>query len=286
MTIVDAHHHLWDPGAGDYPWMTGHLEPLRRPYTVRDLAPHLADDQVCATVVVQARADLAETVELLTIARQTDFIAGVVGWVDLTTRAIDDQIGHLRSTPGGEFLVGLRHDATSEPDPRWLTRADVDASMRRLADHRLVFDLEITTRELDAATQLALRHPQVRFVVDHAAKPPIRAGWSTAWAEGLRRLADAPNVWCKLSGLVTEADWSDWSPGRLAPYIHHVLDVFGVERIVFGSDWPVCELAASYKQVVEVSRTCLSDLEPPELDAVLHRNALACYGLTLPRSPR
>lgn len=284
MTIIDAHHHLWDPAVGEYPWMTGPYEPLRRPFTVADLLPHLAATHVVGTVVIQARAELSETVELLAIAARTAAIRGVVGWVDLTAGNVADQLAVLRSAPGGELLVGLRHDATSEPDPRWLAHPAVDANIRLAGEFGLAFDLEITTREIEAAAELAGRHPRLRFVVDHAAKPPITAGWSNAWAAGLSRIAAFRNVWCKVSGLVTEAHWPDWTPQELAPYIDHVVSVFGTSRTLFGSDWPVCELAAGYERVVAVARECLAALGPADLDAVMHRNAIACYGLGAART--
>lgn len=288
MTIVDAHHHLWDPETGGYPWMTGPYEALRRPYTITDLEPHLAANQVAATVVVQARADFAETADLLRAAESHPAIAGVVGWLDLTAWNLPDMIALLRSMPGGDRLVGLRHDATSELDPRWLLHGAVDANMACLAEHGLTYDFEITTREIDAAAQLAARHPETRFVLDHVAKPPIATGWSAEWADGLRRLATSPNVWCKISGLVTEANWTDWSVEHIIPVVRHAVTVFGGHRLVFGTDWPVCELAATYEQVIAAARDCLAAaaLEPDEIDAVMHRNALTCYRLTASRSLR
>jgi L-fuconolactonase len=279
MTIIDAHHHLWDPAAGDYPWMTGRYEPLQRPYTIADLRPHLAAAQGTGPVVVQARADPAETAELLAIAARHPVIRGVVGWVDLNASTIADQVSALRALPGSELLVGLRHDASSEPDPRWLTRPAVQANVHRAGELGLAFDLEITTREIEAAAELAERQPQVRFVVDHAAKPPIAVGWSQTWAAGLARLATSANTWCKVSGLVTEADWADWRPRELAPYVDHVVSAFGAGRVLFGSDWPVCELAASYERVRAATTDCLQSLTPDDLDAVMHRNAIACYRL-------
>jgi len=287
MTIIDAHHHLWggEVADGDYPWMTGPFESLDRPRTVRDLLPHLAASDVAGTVVVQARADLSETRDLLAVAARTPEIRGVVGWADFTAPTIDGElsfsrrISTLRSGAGGELLVGLRHDATSEPDPRWLTLPAVSANIRRAGELGLTFDLEITTREMAAAAELVERLPAVRFVVDHAAKPPIATGWSDAWAAGLDRIAAFPNVWCKISGLVTEADWSDWTVEQLVPYVNHAVSAFGADRALFGTDWPVCELAASYEQVTAAALECLAPLSPADLDAVMYRNAIACYGL-------
>ncbi|AQT79955.1 hypothetical protein B1R94_12740 [Mycolicibacterium litorale] len=275
--LVDAHHHLWDPEVGQYPWITGAFAPLRRRFDVEDLRPHLLANNVGATIVVQVRSDLAETVELLELSSRTDEIVGVVGWADLTSPDIARQIDGLRAGIGGQNLVGLRHGAADEPDPRWLVRDDVDAAMRILAEHALVFDLEITQRELSAAETLAARHPDVRFVVDHGAKPPIARGWSQQWADGISALAQHPNVWCKLSGLVTEACWNTWAPSDLQPYADHLLTAFGPSRLMFGSDWPVCELAAPYGRVLAAAEICIAGLTADQRRMILGANALNVY---------
>jgi L-fuconolactonase len=277
MTIVDAHHHLWDPDVGEYPWMTGDFAVLRRRYDLDDLHPHLLANDVSATIVVQVRADVAETAELLELSTRATVIAGVVGWADLTAPAVGDQIDALRAGPGGQSLVGLRHGVVDEPDPNWLLRTDVDAAMQALAERGLTFDLEITTRELAAADTLARRHPHVRFVVDHGAKPPIVDGWSPAWADGIAALALSRNVWCKLSGLVTEASWTTWTPADLQRYVDHLIQAFGPQRLMFGSDWPVCELAAPYEQVLATAVGGLAALDAEERQTILRRNALRFY---------
>lgn len=277
MTIVDAHHHLWDPDVGDYPWMTGDYAALRRRYDVHDLEPHLAANDVSATIVVQVRADLAETVELLESCTRTTVMVGVVGWVDLTSRDVGAQIDLLRSSVGGQHLVGVRHGAADEADPLWLLREDVDFGLRGLACRGLTFDLEITPRELAAANTLVRRYPELRFVVDHGAKPPIAEGWSQDWADGISALAQSPNVWCKLSGLVTEASWTTWTPADLQPYVDHLIGAFGPGRLMFGSDWPVCELAASYGRVLATAQHGLAALTPDERRDILSSNALHVY---------
>jgi L-fuconolactonase len=277
--VVDAHHHLWDAEAADYPWMTGPFEPLRRVYGPDDLAPRLASNNVSATVVVQARADLAETEELLDCACRTPFIAGVVGWADLTSAGLRDDVEALAGGPGGARLVGLRHGAADEDDPDWLLRADVGRGLRKLPGLGLTFDLEITVRELPAAVELVGRHPDLRFVLDHGAKPPIATGGSPDWAPGVAQLAAAPNVWGKLSGLVTEADWAHWTPSGLRRYVDTLLEAFGPSRLMFGSDWPVCELAAGYDAVLSAAAECLAGLSAGERERVFARTAIECYGL-------
>jgi L-fuconolactonase len=279
VSVIDAHHHLWNPEVGEYPWMTGDFASLRRRYDVADLLPHLVANDVAATIVVQVRADLAETVDLLELASQTTEVIGVVGWVDLTSPDVLGQIELLRSSVGGEHLVGVRHAAADEPDPRWLLGDDVDAAMRVLGAAGLCFDLEITARELPAACTLVRRHADVRFVLDHGAKPPIATGWSQQWADGVAVLAENPNVWCKLSGLVTEARWSTWTAADLQPYVHHLLEVFGAARVLFGSDWPVCGMAASYEQVVSAVTETLATLDSDEQHKVMYSNAFHVYQL-------
>ncbi|KAA0077224.1 amidohydrolase [Mycolicibacterium sp. P9-64] len=283
MTIVDAHHHLWDPDVGDYPWMTGDYAVLRRRYDIGDLQPHLLRNDVSATIVVQVRADLAETVGLLESCTRTTSIAGVVGWVDLTNPAVGAQIDGLRNGAGGRHLVGVRHGAADEADPSWLLRDDVEVGMRELTARGLTFDLEITGRELDAANTLVRRHPDLRFIVDHGAKPPIAEGWSQDWADGISALAQTPNVWCKLSGLVTEASWTTWAPTDLQPYVDHLVAAFGPGRLMFGSDWPVCELAASYDRVLATAQRGVAALTSDERRDIFSSNALHVY--QLPTSP-
>jgi L-fuconolactonase len=279
VTIVDAHHHLWDPDVGEYPWMTGDFAALRRRYDLADLSPLLRTNGVSATIVVQVRADLAETVELLAMCTRTTTLVGVVGWVDLTASDVGGQIETLRTGLGGRHLVGLRHGVADEPDPHWLLREDVDTAFEVLADRGLTFDLEITARELAAATAVARRHPHLRLVVDHGAKPAIAAGWPQDWAEGISALAQHPNVWCKLSGLITEASWSTWTPADLQPYVDHLIRTFGAQRLMFGSDWPVCELVTSYQQVLATATRGLAALTTEERRNILSRNALSFYGL-------
>jgi len=269
--IVDAHHHLWDPASADYPWMTDEVAPIRRRFAPEDLAPLLLARGVDATVVVQARASLDETHELLATSAAVPWLAGVVGWVDLTDPAVGDVLAEL----GGGPLVGVRHQVHDEPDPAWLLRDDVGRGLRAVEQAGLAYDLLVRTRELPAAVETARRFPGLRFVVDHLAKPPLRTGDTDAWAEGLSSLAALPNVCCKLSGLVTEASWDHWRADELVPYLRRALDWFGPERSLFGSDWPVCLLAASYDEVVDLA---LAALEPSERAAVMGETATRVYG--------
>lgn len=277
--IVDAHHHFWDPGTADYPWLTDELAVIRRPFTPDDLAPELAAAGVDATVLVQTRSSQDETARFLELAAATPFIRGVVGWVDLTDPAVADAIATLRAGPAGDRLVGIRHQVHDEPDADWLLRADVVGGIRAVGAAGLAYDLLLRPRELPAALELAGRLPDVRFVIDHLAKPPIATGELEPWRSRIAAFAPFEHVACKVSGLVTEADWSSWTPADLQPFVDHAIDVFGPERLVFGSDWPVCLLAATYAQVVGVARTTLSGLTDREQAAVMGANATRIYGL-------
>ena len=280
MRVVDAHHHLWDLGVRDQDWITGPaLAPLRRDFLLADYR-RLADAHgVTASVVVQTVTVPEETPELLALATASDLISGVVGWTDLTAPDIADRIAALAELPGGPKLVGLRHQVQSEPDPDWLTRPDVLRGLAAVARAGLVYDLVITSGQLGQAIRAAAAVPDLRFVLDHLGKPPIASGRTEPWAADLRRLAALPNTMAKLSGLVTEADWRRWQIADLRPYAEVALDSFGPARLVFGSDWPVCTLAASYPDVLEVARDLTGQLSPAEREALFAGTATSVYGI-------
>ena len=232
-----------------------------------------------ATVVVQARHDLAETRELLATAAVTPFIAGVVGWVDLTADDVAGTIDALRAGPGGDRLVGIRHQVHDEPDAAWLVRRDVRRGLAAVEAAGLAYDLLVRPREFPAARAVVEDLPDLQFVVDHLAKPPLRGGETEPWAAGLRSFGARPNVWCKLSGLVTEADWATWTVGDLAPFVEAALSAFGPDRLLFGSDWPVCLLAASYQDVIGAARELTASLGPSERAAVFGGTARSVYRL-------
>ena len=281
MTLrVDAHHHLWNLARRDHPWITGPaMAPLRRDFSIADLTAATAAGRIDHTVVVQTVADVDETVELLRLAARSPIVSGVVGYVDLTAPAVGEQLDGLYAGIGGAHLVGLRSLVQDEPDPEWLLRPQVVRGVRAVAARGLVYDLLIRPQHLAAARALASQVPEARLVVDHAAKPPIASGLIEPWATELARLARRPNVWCKLSGLVTEADWSSWSVDDLRPYAERVLACFGPQRTLFGTDWPVCTLAASYGTVVDAAEKLLAGLPTSDRDAVLGGTASDVYRL-------
>jgi L-fuconolactonase len=279
--LIDAHHHLWDPRTRDYPWMRGpQLDPIRRPYGLDELRRRCAAAGVEATVLVQTVPDAAETEEFLaTAADSGGLIAGVVGWVDLTAPDVSDRLARLRDVRGGERLVAVRHQAEDEPDPAWLLRDDVVRGLAAVGAAGLAYDLLVTSPQLPAARAAAQRLPDVTFVLDHCAKPPIAAGGWEPWAGEIAALATLPNVACKVSGLVTEARWGGWDVATIRPYVDHTVERFGPDRLLFGSDWPVCELAATYEEVLELARTVLGALTPDETALVFGETARRLYRL-------
>ena len=259
--------------------MTDELAAIRRPFAPPDLEPLLAAAGIDRTVLVQTRASVDETRELLRTAEATSFVAGVVGWVDLSDPGVAEEIDALRSGPGGDRLVGIRHQVHDEPDADWLLRPDVRRGIAAVGRAGLAYDLLVRSRELPAALQVVRGLPDVRFVIDHVAKPPIRDRVFQPWAERIASFGEMRNTWCKASGMITEADWSSWRPDDLRPYVQHVLDVFGADRLVFGSDWPVCLLAGSYQQVFDATRAALGDLTEGEQSAIFGGNAAEVYRL-------
>jgi L-fuconolactonase len=278
---VDAHHHLWDPGRRAYPWMDESVAAIRRPFGPGDLDAAAGPQGFGQTIAVQAVSSVEETEELLDVAASSGRVAGVVGWVDLAGPEVAGTLAALRARPGGRALVGVRHQVHDEPDPGWLLRDDVGRGLAAVAAAGLVYDLLVRERELPAARAVARRLPELTLVVDHLAKPRIRDGAVEPWAGELAALARQPNVACKVSGLVTEADWDAWTPGQLVPYVRHAAEVFGPDRLLFGSDWPVCLLAAGYAEVVEATVEALdrAGLGPAERDGVLGTNARRLYRL-------
>lgn len=262
MTIVDAHHHVWDLSVRDQGWITGpELRPLRRNFTVADLAPEARAAGVDRTVLVQTVTVAEETPEFLALAAEHDLIAGVVGWTDLTRPDVADELARLRELPGGRYLKGIRHQVQGEADPQWLLRADVRRGLAAVAEAGLVYDLVVLPHQLPACVGAAAALPELTFVLDHLGKPPIASGEREPWETAVRSLAALSNTVCKVSGMVTEADPTSWTVADLRPYAGVVLDAFGPDRLMFGSDWPVCTLAASYGQVLDTARelTAMSD---------------------------
>lgn len=288
--LVDAHHHVWDLAVRDQPWTAG-LARLRRSFCFDDLEPQLRECGVGSTVVVQTVCVAEETPELLELAATqassrergagagAPRVAGVVGWVDLTAPDVLGDLERLKDLPGGDRLVGVRHQVQEEPDPRWLCRPEVRRGLRAVGEAGLAYDLVVRAHQLPAVTETVAELESVRFILDHIGKPPIASGLIDPWAAHVKVLSALPNVAVKLSGMVTEADHARWSPADLQPYADVVVGHFGPDRVMWGSDWPVCLLAASYKQVLSASERMVAGLSSSEKDEVFGGTAIRWYRL-------
>ncbi|MEV4178612.1 amidohydrolase family protein [Nonomuraea sp. NPDC049709] len=275
MSRIDAHHHVWDLSVRPHAWLdSAKMAPVRRTFTLDDLAGPAAAAGVDATVLVQVLPDLDETREFLALAAGSELVAGVVGWIDLTAA---DTAGTLAALPPG--LVGVRHGVQSEPDPAWLNRPDVRRGLAAVAAAGLAYDLLTLPDQLPAAIDTVTALPELTFVLDHLSKPPIAAGELEPWRGRIRELAARPNVYCKLSGMVTEADWEGWQVADLRPFAEVVLEEFGPDRVMFGSDWPVCLLAAGYERVAGAADELCAGLSESERADVFAGTAQRAYRL-------
>jgi L-fucono-1,5-lactonase len=274
---IDAHHHLWDLGVRPQPWLVGEaLDPIARTFRFAELEPLLNAHGIDATVAVQSSSSLEETRELLAAAEESGGrIAGVVGWADLTDPALPDVLASL----GGGALRGIRHQVQDEADPAWLDRPKVRRGLAEVARAGLVYDLLVTPRELDAALATAAALPEASFVLDHGGKPPVAAGEWEPWATRVGALAALPNVSCKLSGLVTEADHARWTIADIRPVWDLLLEAFGPRRLMFGSDWPVCVVAGGWDRWAETVDELVRELSPGDQHAILAGTATTFYRL-------
>ena len=267
---IDAHQHYWVYNVQEYGWIDESMAALRRDFLPEDLSPELERSGFDGSVVVQTRQTLEETRWLLELADLSPKILGVVGWVDLCSPDCRSQLAAFSKNPK---LVGIRHIVQSELDDRFLLREDFLGGIALLAEFDLAYDILIYTRHLPVAAEFVERFPRQRFVLDHLAKPPIKDHAIDFWAEGIRRLAAFPNVCCKLSGLVTEADWQHWTPEDIHPYLDVAFAAFGPSRLMIGSDWPVCLVAGSYGRVMDIAKNYLQDYGSQVRNAVLGGNA-------------
>ena len=278
---VDAHHHMWDLAVRDQPWLATPdiADTLYRTFTLDDLAPLASNAGIDASVLVQTITVPEETPEFLALAEASPLVRAVTGWTDLTAPDVAETLRALKEGAGGRWLKGIRHQVQGEPNPEWLIRDDVLRGLKAVGEAGLLYELLTYPHQLPAAIGAARELPGTSFVLDHCSKPPITTGDLEPWATGLRELAALPNVTCKLSGLVTEAS-KDWTVEDLRPYVEIVLDAFGPDRLMFGSDWPVCLLHASYEQVVTATEELVGGLSAAEQEAVFGGTAARVYGIT------
>jgi len=274
---IDAHQHFWRYDAAEYEWIDESMAALRRDFLPDDLRREMRGAGFDASVAVQARQSLDETRWLLALAGEYPFIAGVVGWIDLQSDAVEAQIEAIRHPK----LVGVRHVVQAEDDG-FLARPAFRRGIATLERHGLAYDILVYARQLREALAFAAAFPDQRFVLDHLGKPDIRSGAFDVWRRDLARLAALPNVWAKLSGLVTEAEWRRWTRAELHRYVDAAFEAFGADRLMIGSDWPVCTVAGTYKEVMEVVTTALERRSAAERDAVLGGTAAKFWGLQVP----
>jgi L-fuconolactonase len=273
---LDAHQHFWHYNEREYGWMGPDMDVLKKDHLPSNLVPLLQSVGFDGAVAVQARQTVEETRWLLELADQHPFIKGIVGWVDLCGMQLHDQ---LEQFARHSKLCGVRHVLHDEPDDRFMLRDAFVRGVAMLADLDLTYDLLIFPKHLPLACELMARFPHQRFVLDHIAKPPIKARRLEPWARDIQQLARFPNVFCKVSGMVTEADWQTWTPADLMPYLDVVFATFGVERIMIGSDWPVCTVAAPYARVMSVVMDYIQHFTPEEQKMILGDNACRFYGI-------
>ena len=273
---LDAHQHFWKYNPEHHVWMTDQLEGLRRDYLPHQLRPLLKAAGFDGTIAVQARQMVEETAWLLELADAHEFIKGVVGWVDLQSPELRTQLAHFSRHPK---LVGVRHVVHDEPDDHFMLRPEFRRGIRQLREFELTYDLLLFPKHLPVAAKLVAEFPEQPFVLDHIAKPAIRQGRVSPWREDLRRLAEFPNVCCKLSGLVTEAKWKQWRAEDFHPYLDIVVEAFGPERLMIGSDWPVCTLSGAYAPTMNIVTDYIQKYPAVAREQILGGNCARFYGL-------
>jgi L-fuconolactonase len=275
MTIIDTHQHFWKYDPVNYSWINDEMQVIRRDFLPGDLAVVVNEEKLLGTVAVQADQTEAETDWLLQLAAKNDFIKGVVGWVDLRSSHIEERLQHYQQF---SKLKGFRHVLQGE-EPSFMLQERFLNGISKLNEYGFAYDILIFPQHLEAALQLVKQFPQQRFVVDHVAKPTIKDGKIDEWKTGMQQLAKHNNVYCKISGMVTEADWKNWTAEQLKPYIDVVVESFGIDRIMYGSDWPVCLVASSYNKWIETVKEYFSAYSAEDQEKVFSGNAIKFYQL-------
>ncbi len=274
---IDAHQHFWHYDPEAYPWISEAMPQLKRDLLPQDLEPLLKENGYAGCVAVQARQSESETDFLAGLAARFPFIRGVVGWVDLRHSNLAKRLDHFRQNP---VIKGFRHIVQDEPDDRFLLDEQFVQGVRMLGEYGFTYDILVYEKHLPVVAEFLEKCPDQPFVLDHMGKPDIRQGMSGRWKEGIRRIAEHPKVYCKLSGLVTEAEWNAWRADDFLPFLHHVYEAFGPDRLMIGSDWPVCLLAAqNYAQTIGIVEAFLSPLLPETQNNILGENARRFYDL-------
>ena len=274
--IIDTHHHLWNYNPVEFDWIDDEMAAIRKSFLPADLQATLANTGVEGVVTVQARQSLEETNWLLKLASENDFIKGVVGWVPLADESIQQILEEYKSSP---WLKGVRHVVQGEPDPEFILGKDFNKGISLLKNYNLVYDILIFEHQLANTIRFVDQHPEQQFVVDHIAKPKIKKNELEPWAKNVKELAKRENVSCKISGMVTEADYKLWTEEQLNPYFETILEAFGPSRLLFGSDWPVCLVATNYSNWLDLVKKTISNFSKEEQDFILYKNAQRIYNI-------
>lgn len=273
---IDAHQHFWKYNPKTHVWIDDKMSAIRRNFLPSDLEKIYAENGIDGCVAVQADQTLAETDFLLDLAKNYDFIKGIVGWVDLRAENVEETLEKYASY---KKLKGWRHIVQGEPDPNFLLRSDFVRGISYLENYGFTYDILVFPHQLGAVLEFVKQFPHQKFVIDHMAKPYIKDGFYDGWAILIKAIAQHENVYCKLSGILTEADYNAWKPEQLQPYFNHILKIFGSERLMFGSDWPVCLVAGDYTEVKQVVTSFISNLSEPDQNMIMGENATAFYRL-------
>ena len=275
---IDSHHHIWDLSIRDQEWITGEaMQPIRRNFVISDLKDAIKSSRIDRTILVQTVTDYAETPELLKIAQSEQLVGAVVGWLTIDAPDAIEHLHRYLDLPGAEYLKGIRDIAQDHPDSNYLAKPETISNVKKLGELGITFDLLTKTPELRAAIKLVRACPDVQFVMDHISKPYIAKKEMEPWKTLMSELATFPNVLCKVSGLVTEANWKDWEVKDFKPYVDHVIDIFTPQRLMFGSDWPVANLGGTYAEVVELAEALTSQLSPSEAEFFWNKTAETGY---------
>ena len=274
--IIDSHQHFWNFNQKEFDWINDEMGLIKRSFLPKDLKNTISDTYVEGVISVQARQSLQETQWLLQLASENEFIKGVIGWIPLSQNNVSDLLSDLNKNP---LLKGVRHVIQGEPDPRFILGKNFNNGISQLKKFGLVYDILILSHQLTNAIQFVDQHPDQLFVLDHIAKPEIKINEIQIWEGKIKELAQRENVSCKLSGMVTEADFTNWTEDQLKPYFDVVLEAFGPGRILFGSDWPVCLVATSYKAWIDLVKKWISELSINEQEQILGKNAISIYNL-------
>jgi L-fuconolactonase len=277
---IDSHHHIWDLSVRDQEWIAGEaMQPIRRNFSISDLEDVASASRVDRTILVQTVTDYAETPELLAIAQSEQLVGAVVGWLKIDAQDATEHLQRYLDLPGAEYLKGIRDIAQDHPDPNYLAKPETISNVRALGKFGITYDLLTKVPELPAAIKLVSACPDVQFVMDHISKPRIAKQEIEPWKSLMTELASFPNVFCKVSGLVTEANWEEWELKDFKPYVDHVIEIFTPQRLMFGSDWPVANLGGTYSEIVQLAEALISGLSPSESESFWHRSASVAYHL-------